>query len=1066
MWGEASGVVAEETGAKAEIVAKETVVGAAVLPEAEEAEAQPLSSPSVPVPVMGVLEVGEVVEEGLMGAVDGVLIGAEEEVSMGVVVDVVVVVAAEVGEDEAASIKAQRPGGPVPTPNPQVEKTEKAIEAAVLAKKQKKPAEWPLRPGFGTQGRPVTLYANYFELQSVGKQLYRYHFEVSGDAAGKKPAGRKARHIVRLFIEEHLAQFRNSVVTDYVSTLIANQKILIEQEAAEYDVRYRDEYEDEYPEDPKVYGVRCQFTGTLNPSDLLSYLTSSDAAAMFASKADVIQAMNIILGYQPKSDPTIASVGANKHYAICGGREEKYSLGEGLEALRGFFVSVRAATSRLLVNVQVKYVACYQEGPLAHIFAYYEPFRPREIHKLRQFIRTLRVQVTHIKRTNKKGQAIPRIKGIAGVASPGDGTSQPMPPKVPRLGAGPKDVEFFLEAPGQQPSASQQTPRSKKGKKPAKAGPQPAGRYISVADFFLQNYNIQCDPKMPVVNVGTRENPSYLPVEVCEVVPGQQANAKLTPSQTRNMLNFAVRSPPHNAQSIVAQGTDVLGLGASPNPTLVDFGIQNDPRLITVPGRVLPAPSVLYRDESKPKQKPIKPFSGSWNMRSIRFSTSTNLPSWTWLALAYDNARYPAIRPEDLSANLKGFTDKLNEIGVIASPPRTGTTALLTKGHEDDNREKNTKIIDEAVAGLIEKHKPMLILTVLPSNDADIYNIVKRACDLTYGVRNVNVVADKFKKPHNDQYWANVGLKFNLKLGGNNQLIDPKELGLIGQNKTMLVGVDVTHPSPGSSSAAPSVAGMVASIDSTLGQWPAELRIQKSRQEMVAELDTMLKAHLRRWVRNRKNYPENIIVYRDGVSEGQYELVVQQELPLLKEACKEVYPASDTSKGLPRISIVIVGKRHHTRFYPTKLEDADKFGNPENGTVVDRGVTEARNWEFYLQAHTALKGTARPAHYFTVWDEVFCREKAMPPYQNAADILEGLTHRLCYLFGRATKAVSICPPAYYADLVCTRARCYLSKVFDETPTGSVVTGTDPGSMARELLNVKVHPNVCDTMFYI
>lgn len=85
------------------------------------------------------------------------------------------------------------------------------------------------------------------------------------------------------------------------------------------------------------------------------------------------------------------------------------------------------------------------------------------------------------------------------------------------------------------------------------------------------DYNIQCDPKMPVVNVGTRENPSYLPVEVCEVVPGQQANTKLTPNQTRNMLNFAVRGPPQNAQSIVAQGTEVLGLGASPNPTLVSI---------------------------------------------------------------------------------------------------------------------------------------------------------------------------------------------------------------------------------------------------------------------------------------------------------------------------------------------------------------------------------------------------------------------------------------------------------------------------------------------------------------
>lgn len=38
-----------------------------------------------------------------------------------------------------------------------------------------------------------------------------------------------------------------------------------------------------------------------------------------------------------------------------------------------------------------------------------------------------------------------------------------------------------------------------------------------------------------------------------------------------------------------------------------------------------------------------------------------------------------------------------------------------------------------------------------------------------------------------------------------------------------------------------------------------------------------------------------------------------------------------------------------------------------------------------------------------------------------------LTCGSCYGFGRATKAVSICPPAYYADILAERGRCYLAK---------------------------------------
>lgn len=105
-----------------------------------------------------------------------------------------------------------------------------------------------------------------------------------------------------------------------------------------------------------------------------------------------------------------------------------------------------------------------------------------------------------------------------------------------------------------------------------------------------------------------------------------------------------------------------------------------------------------------------------------------------------------------------------------------------------------------------------------------VYKCVKTVCDIKYGILNVCVLDSKFSKA-NDQYFANVGLKFNLKLGGRNHTLDSSKMGIIREKKTMVVGIDVTHPSPGSSPDAPSVAGIVASVDEWLGQWPAELRI-------------------------------------------------------------------------------------------------------------------------------------------------------------------------------------------------------------------------------------------------
>jgi len=94
-------------------------------------------------------------------------------------------------------------------------------------------------------------------------------------------------------------------------------------------------------------------------------------------------------------------------------------------------------------------------------------------------------------------------------------------------------------------------------------------------------------------------------------------------------------------------------------------------------------------------------------------------------------------------------------------------------------------------------------------------------------------------------------------------------------------------------------------------------------------------------------------------------------------------------------------------------------------------------------------------------DEIFRADHGA----NAANVLESLIHDMCYLYGRATKAVSICPPAYYADLVCTRARIHNNELFDDiSDTASVTSGT---SGAASSVSVRgIHENLVDTMYYI
>ncbi|KAJ5873611.1 uncharacterized protein N7473_013170 [Penicillium subrubescens] len=894
----------------------------------------------------------------------------------------------------------------IPTPDPNVKKVEDLTAKALLGRKKTADSvRSPDQPGYGTLGKSVMLYANYLSFISVGKPVFRYSVSIAKDKGRDVPA-KKARQIVRLLIEEHFANNRDNIAT-------------------ELNLMY-------FVDDPTVLTVTVGATGTLNPADLLNYLTSSNLEGPLMQQEQTVTAMNMIIGHCPKTKKSVVSIDGNRNFSLDASMGEKATLGgglealrglearRGLEALRGFFVSVRAATARVLLNVQVKYLACYQEGPLPMVIGEYQRANSRSLYRLESFLRHMRVRTIHIARKTSNGRARPApVKSITGLASPAEGRSGDNQTRVPRYGAGPFEVQFFMGSKGTQgapavSAAALTEGKAKRGKKAPKAGPVTPGQYISVGGYFK-----------------------------------------------RDMLRFAVmgRTPALNAESIATKGVRMLGLGEPPSATLSAFGIRVETNLITVQGRILPPPKILYA-----KQKEVLTMSGSWNLKAVQLSRPGAMKTWTYLYVLVQGARPHWNNPVEMMESLRKFTSVLRSMGIDAAPPNEGQRIVLV-GRNDTER------TERSVRELHDRYRPSLILGVLYAKDTDLYNSMKQVCDVRCGARNVNFLTEKLQVAQ-DQYCANVGLKTNLKLGGGNQTLHKSELGLLANGKTMLVGLDVTHPSPGSARNAPSVAAIVASVNSALAQWPAEIRIQPSKQEMVADLDTLLQSRLKHWAQhNRNEHPDDIVVYRDGVSEGQYDLVIGEELPLLKRACETIYPASATSRGLPRIAIIVVGKCHNTRFYPTAEADADRSANPMPGTVVDRGISESRHWDFFLQAHSALQGTARPAHYVTVWDEIFSTgQPAATGALGAADVLQNLTHKMCYLFGRATKAVSVCPPANYADLVCTRARCYMSDLFDPiasaTPEASVV-GTKSGrcQVPNSHLAV-VHPNVKDTMFYI
>jgi len=214
----------------------------------------------------------------------------------------------------------------------------------------------------------------------------------------------------------------------------------------------------------------------------------------------------------------------------------------------------------------------------------------------------------------------------------------------------------------------------------------------------------------------------------------------------------------------------------------------------------------------------------------------------------------------------------------------------------------------------------------------------------------------------------------------------------------------------------------------------------------------MIRELLIQFYRSTRFKPIRLIMYRTGVSEGQFQQVLVHELKAIREACVRLEVGYQ-----PGITFVVVQKRHHTRlFCADKKEQIGKSGNIPAGTTVDSVITHPTEYDFYLCSHAGIQGTSRPSHYHVLWDD----------NNFASDDIQTLTYQLCHTYVRCTRSVSIPAPAYYAHLVAFRARYHLIDKDHDSGNGShSSTHGEEQSLISMSKCVTVHQDTQKVMYF-
>lgn len=287
------------------------------------------------------------------------------------------------------------------------------------------PERFPSRPGFGTRGEQITVWANYFQLLVDPRLvLFQYHIEIQPQVVG-----RKRTRIIELFLQRPESVARShTICSDFKSTLFS--RVPLDNDYAACNIVYRSEFETETSPRATAYHLRLQHTKTLPVRRLLESITTTTLSAVFDEKDALLQAFNVFLNHYAKSHDNLVTFGNKTFPKNVAGRD----LGSGLMAIRGFFSSVRAATGRILVNVNVCCSAFYRPGPLTALMAAHGL---QDRYRLQQFLKGVRVKTSHT--------GTPRIRTILALASPSDGqVPNQQRPRVPEFGAGPNQVLFWL----------------------------------------------------------------------------------------------------------------------------------------------------------------------------------------------------------------------------------------------------------------------------------------------------------------------------------------------------------------------------------------------------------------------------------------------------------------------------------------------------------------------------------------------------------------------------------------------------------------------------------------------
>jgi len=432
-------------------------------------------------------------------------------------------------------------------------------------------------------------------------------------------------------------------------------------------------------------------------------------------------------------------------------------------------------------------------------------------------------------------------------------------------------------------------------------------------------------------------------------------------------LAYHTRVAPEQRRQSLRQFCETVAQNPEASAELAKWGLELDPDTIMTRGRVLP-PETIVLGNREVSAGERADFGGVVCRNQV--INAVNVENWLLVATARDQSK--------LSEFIQNYQQVSTQMGIQVHPPKICTL-------NNDRNDAYLKALRDNI-----NSQTQIVVIVMPTSRDDRYNAVKKLCCTEIPVAS-QVINARTIRPGKSlrSVCQKIALQMNCKLGGELWAVKIPGKGL------MTVGIDTYHDGKGSG--AKSVGGFVASINNKMTQWYSRVCFQSAGQELIDGLKVCFTAALRKYHECNQELPSRIIVFRDGVGDGDLLNVSEYEVAQLATCFSQFGAAYQ-----PNFAVIVVQKRINTKLFAAGRNG--QLQNPSPGTVMDHTITRRNLYDFFLVSQHVNQGTVNPTHYVVVHDHSSWD----------ADKLQRLTYKLTHVYYNWPGSVRVPAPCQYA----------------------------------------------------